>query len=473
MNKLKTEAILDQIRYYGKKKNIVPYLVGGYLRDKFLRRRSHDIDIMVETNALSFACGFAKEFRYPSPVFYGRFGTAMIELGKNKIEFATARKESYDENSRKPHVKPATVFEDLARRDFTINALAINLLTKEIIDPFGGKKDIKLKIIRTPIDPEKTFYDDPLRILRGIRFATTLDFEIEQNTKKAMKTNVNRLQIISQERIADEIIKIIMAKIPSRGFYLLEETGALNLILPEIANLREKKMKHPCKELFDHTMQVLNNTACLTKNHIIRLVALLHDIGKPKTLKVDDGKVSFHRHEIVGANMSIKICERLKISQKDAEIVRILIKYHLRPHLLAKENPTDNALARFIREIGSNMNALFIIAQADITSKNEKKVKQAREKILNLYERIRFLNKKMKLAKFKLAISGFDIMEIIGINPGKEVGIIKKKLEEMVLSGAIQNKKKELKKYLRGVRIENLIGDKNEQDGYSVGTMEN
>ncbi|MCM8817211.1 MAG: CCA tRNA nucleotidyltransferase, partial [Candidatus Omnitrophica bacterium] len=372
--RLKTEVILKQIKEYGEKRKIVPYLVGGYLRDKFLRRRNHDIDIMVEADALDFASGFAKEFKYPSPVFYGRFGTAMIELGKNKIEFATARKESYNENSRKPYVKPSTVFEDLARRDFTINAIAMNLLNEEIIDPFDGRKDIKLKIIRTPVDPEKTFYDDPLRILRGIRFATTLSFYIEDNTKKAMKRNIGRLHIVSQERIADEIMKIIMARVPSRGFYLLEEIGALNMILPEVAKLREKKPEHPCKELFDHTLQVLDNTARLTKQPTVRLAALLHDIGKPKTFRFVNGKVSFHRHEIVGANMSIRVCERLKISQKDTETVQLLIKYHLRPHLLAKENPTDSALARFIREIGRNMKNLFIIAQADITSKNEKKV---------------------------------------------------------------------------------------------------
>ncbi|MCX7704772.1 MAG: CCA tRNA nucleotidyltransferase [bacterium] len=470
---LKSEVILEQIAKYGKKCNTTPYLVGGYLRDKFLRRKNHDIDIMLESDALKFAKGFAKEFGYPTPIFYGRFGTAMIELGKNKIEFATARKESYDEDSRKPYVTSATVIEDLARRDFTINAIAMDLMSKKIIDPFDGKKDIKLKIIRTPVDPEKTFFDDPLRILRGIRFATILGFDIEDKTKKAMKNNAKRLQIVSQERIADEIMKILMAKKPSQGFYLLEETETLKLILPEIANLREKNTKHPCKELFDHTLQVLDNAASLTRNHAIRVAALLHDIGKPRTLKVNNGKVSFHRHEIVGANMSLKVCERLKISQKEAEIIYNLIKYHLRPHLLAKENPTDNALARFIREIGTNMKGLFIIAQADITSKNEKKVKLAREKILSLYERIRMLNKKMKLAKFKLAISGFDIMDILKIKPGKQVGLVKKKLEEMVINGNLQNKKRELIKYLKNLELKDIIGDENAKSGCVVGTMEN
>jgi len=470
---LKPDIILKQIRDFGEKSNTVPYLVGGYLRDKFLRRRNHDVDIMLETDALQFARGFAKEYGYPSPIFYGKFGTAMIEIGKNKIEFATARKESYEKNSRKPCVKRASVLEDLSRRDFTINAMALNLLNDELIDPFGGKKDIKLKIIKTPVDPDKTFYDDPLRILRGIRFATALNFEIEEKTKMAMAGNARRLQIVSEERIADEIMKMIMARYPSKGFYLLEEIGILNLILPEVAALKEKRTDHPCKELFEHTLQVLDNTAALTKNSTLRIAALLHDIGKPRTLKVENGKVSFHRHELVGANMSVKVCKKLKISQKETEIIEHLIRYHLRPHLLAKENPTDNALARFIREVGTNMKGLFIIAQSDITSKNEKKVKQAREKIVYLYERIKNLNRKMKLAKFKLAITGFDIMDILKLKPGKEVGYIKKQLEEMVLSGILQNKKTELKKYLKKADAIILMRGKNEKSRSSVGTMEN
>ncbi|MCM8805217.1 MAG: CCA tRNA nucleotidyltransferase [Candidatus Omnitrophica bacterium] len=472
---LKLDTIIEQIRQLGKQYNITPYLVGGYLRDKFLRRANHDIDIMVENDALEFARLFAKVYGYPSPVFYGKFGTAMIEIEKNKIEFATARKESYDQFSRKPHVKPATVLEDLARRDFTINAMAQNLLTGELLDPFGGKTDIRKKIVRTPVDPDITFYDDPLRILRGIRFATVLNFAIEENTKKAMAKNVNRLSIVSQERIADEIMKMIAAKKPSTAFILLDEIGALDLLMPEIASLKEKKTDHPCKELFEHTLQVLDNTARLTKNPVIRIAALLHDIGKPKTLKIENGKVSFHRHEIVGAKKSLAVCERLKISQKDAETVSLLIKYHLRPHLLAKENPTDNALARFIREIGTHMKSLFIIAQADITSKNEKKVKEGREKIIALYERIKELNRKMKLSKFKLAIDGFVIMEICGLKPGKQVGLVKKKLEEMVLNGEIENKKTKLRDYLKKHCNELLSEVENgkKDNGYSVGTVAN
>ncbi|HOL49368.1 MAG TPA: HD domain-containing protein [bacterium] len=452
------EVIIEQIKSLGNKSGITPFLVGGYLRDKFLRRRSHDIDIMVETDALEFARLFAKTYGYPSPIFYGRFGTAMIEIDNNKLEFATARKESYEENSRKPHVKPATVIEDLARRDFTINAIALNLLKSQILDPFDGKKDIRKKIIRTPVDPDKTFYDDPLRILRGIRFATTLNFGIEEDTKKAMANNAKRLLIVSQERIADEIMKIISARKPSKGFFLMDDIGVLELIIPEVAALKEKRTNHPCKELFEHTLQVLDNTASMTKSPVLRLAALLHDIGKPRTLKVENGKVSFHRHEIVGAKMSIRVCGRLKISQKDTETIGLLIKHHLRPHLLAKENPTDNALARFIREIGVNMKGLFIIARADITSKNEKKVKQGREKILALHERIKQVNKKMRLARFKLALDGFNIMEILGIEPGKQVGVIKKNLEELVLSGKIENKKKALKKYLKEARKDILAG---------------
>ncbi len=473
---VKPEILVEQIKEFGKLHRITPYLVGGFLRDKFLRRRNHDIDIMVEKDALEFAGNFAKAYGYPSPVFYGRFGTAMIEVGKNKIEFATARKESYDENSRKPYVKPATVLEDLARRDFTVNAMALNLTTGQFIDPFGGKKDIRSRIIRTPVEPDRTFYDDPLRILRGIRFAAVLNFTIEPDTKRAMKKNAGRLLIVSQERIADEIIKIISARKPSTGFFLLYETGVLEIVLPEVAALKEKRTDHPCKELFEHTLQVLDNTAELTRSPALRISALLHDIGKPKTLRVENGKVSFHRHEMVGERMSLRICERLKISQTDAEMIGRIIRYHLRPHLLAKENPTDNALARFIREIGPDMKGLFIIAQADITSKNEKKVKQAKENILKLYERIKTLNRKMRLAKFKLAINGFDIMNILKIQPGKDVGNVKKKLEEMVLNGELENKKTVLRTYLQKNHMQFVSGENRNESTHNestVGTMEN
>ncbi|MCL5408741.1 MAG: CCA tRNA nucleotidyltransferase [Candidatus Omnitrophica bacterium] len=443
------KTILEQIKQFGEKKGIVPYLVGGYIRDKYLRRKTHDIDIVFQYNALDFAKDFSKEFHYPIPVFYGRFGTAMIQINKIKIEFATARKESYSSSSRKPDVIPADIYQDLLRRDFTINSIAQNLLTGEILDPFEGKKDIKNKIIKTPIDPDKTFYDDPLRILRGIRFATLFRFQIDEKTKQYMAKNGERLSIVSMERIAEEIMKILSAQTPSIGFYLLDEIDILKLLLPEIANLKEKRTEHPCKELFPHTLQTLDNISKRTKNVYLRLSALLHDIGKPKTLRIENGKVSFHRHEFLGEKMSYKVCERLKISFENAKMIALLIRYHLRPHLLAKENPSDNALIRFAKEIGNNLKGLFTLAKSDITSKNEKKVKHAIERLDKLYERIKILKNKMRLAKFKLAIDGFTIMKILNIPSGKKVGEIKNILEEMVLDGKIPNRKKFLLDYLK------------------------
>jgi poly(A) polymerase len=447
-NKINPEEIISRMREFCFEKKIDIFLVGGYLRDKFLKRKSKDIDFVMEKDALKIAEEFSKKFNLPLPVFYGRFGTAMIEVNGIKLEFATARKESYPEDSRKPSVKRATIYEDLERRDFTINAIAQNLITGEILDPYDGRGDIKRKIIKTPVDPDKTFYDDPLRILRGIRFATKFKFKIETKTLEGMKKNKHRIKIVSEERIADEIIKILESSKPSIGFKLMDEIGLLEIILPEVANLKEKGTNHPCKELFDHTLKTLDNISKYTKNVYVRLSALLHDIGKPYTLKVENGKVSFHRHEFVGEKMAYIICRRLRIGEQNAKLIGRLIKFHLRPHLLAKENPSDSALRRFIKEIGKDMKFLFVLAKSDLTSRNPLKVKEALERLENLEIRIKEINKKDKLSSFKLAIDGFDIMKILKIPPGKKVGTIKEYLESLVIEGVLPNKKRFLLKYI-------------------------
>jgi len=446
--------ILEKLREFSKRKGVITYLVGGYIRDRLLRRKSSDIDIVMEADALTFAKEFALQYHLPMPVFYGRFGTAMIEISGVKIEFATARKESYPDNSRKPDVEKATIEEDCARRDFTINAIAQNLITGEIIDFFNGRQDIKKKIIRTPVSPDKTFYDDPLRILRGIRFATRLKFEIEKETLEGMKKNVSRLSIVSIERISEELLKTLEAREPSRGFYLMDEGGILDVVLPEVSALKEKRTDHPCKELFPHTLKVLDNISVHTKDVYLRMAALLHDIGKPLTLQVVDGKVSFHRHEFVGQKMAYKICRRLNIPEEKNRFIGRMIRYHLRPHLLAKENPTDNALRRFIREMGKDIKPLFTLAKADLTSHNPARVKNALEKLTALENRIKEINKKDKISSFKLAIDGYAIMEILGIPEGKKVGEIKKNLEDMVLDGTLKNRKRDLKRYLKTLKVE-------------------
>lgn len=447
--KITSEEIIERMKEFCFRKNIEVFLVGGYIRDKILKRKSNDIDFVMEIDALKIAEEFAKMYNLPSPIFYGRFGTAMIEINKIKLEFATARKESYPSNSRKPYVEKTTIYQDLRRRDFTINAIAKSLITDEILDPFGGREDIKKKIIRTPIDPDKTFYDDPLRILRGIRFATKFKFKIEDKTFEGMKKNKDRIKIVSQERIADEIIKILECPQPSIGFDLLDKLNLLEIILPEIADLKEKKAEHPCKDLFEHTLKTLDNVSKRTKNVYIRLATLLHDIGKPYTLKIENGKVSFHRHEFVGERMAYNICKRLKISEENAKFIGRLIRFHLRPHLLAKENPTDSALRRFIREIGKDMKGLFILAKSDLTSKNELKIKEALKRLDDLEKRIKEINKRDKLSSFKLKVNGFDIMDILGIPEGKKVGAIKEYLENLVVENKLPNKKRILRKFIK------------------------
>ncbi len=451
MNRKKnTESaeILDKIRIFAEKNNISAYLVGGYIRDRFLRRKSNDIDIVSEQDALSFAKEFARENRLPPPVFYGRFGTAMIEMPGIKIEFATARKESYPEDSRKPFVSKATIEEDCARRDFTVNAMAENLSTGKVLDLFGGRNDIKRKIIRTPVSPDMTFYDDPLRILRGIRFASKFMFDIDRETMEGMKKNVSRLSIVSRERISDEIMKMLESRMPSKGFYLLDEAGALALILPEVHALKEKQAA-PCKELFPHTLKVLDNVSVHTRDVYLRMAALLHDIGKPKTFMLDNGKVSFHKHEFVGQKMAYALCRRLNIPEEKNKFIGRLIRFHLRPHLLAKENPTDNALRRFIKELGKELRPLFALAKADLTSHNPGRIKNALEKLTILENRVKEINKKDKLTSFTLALDGHAIMELLAIKPGKKVGEAKKALEGMVLDGIIKNRKRDLAKYLK------------------------
>lgn len=448
-SKITSDEIIEKMKEFCLKKNKVIYLVGGYIRDKILRRKSKDIDFVMEEDALKVAEEFSEMYKSPRPVFYGRFGTAMIEIDGFKLEFATARKESYPEDSRKPFVERAGIFEDLQRRDFTINAIALNLVTGEILDPFNGREDIKKKIIRTPIDPDRTFYDDPLRILRGVRFATKFKFEIEENTLEGMKKNKDRIKIVSEERIADEIMKILECSTPSIGFYLMDEIGILEIILPEISNLKEKRTDHPCKDLFPHVLKTLDNVSKRTKNVYIRLATLLHDIGKPYTLRIENGKVTFHRHEFVGEKMAYKICKRLKIGEENTKFIQRLIRNHLRPHLLAKENPTDRALRRFIREIGKDMKGLFLLAKSDLTSKNELRVKEALLRLENLENRIKEINRKDKLSSFKLAINGFDIMEILKIPPSKKVGVIKEYIEGLVVEKQLPNKKRFLRNFIK------------------------
>ncbi len=439
--------ILREIADFAARRNQTVYLVGGYLRDRFLSRSCADIDIALEGDALAFARAFASDRGYGPAVFYGRFGTAMIETSGVKVEFAACRSESYPDDSRKPDVAPATIREDLARRDFTINAIAENLLTGEILDPFHGRQDIRARIIRTPLDPDVTFRDDPLRILRGIRFAGRFRFSISPETLAGMRRQAERLSIVSAERIAEELLKMLEAAQPSLSIRLLDEAGVLALVRPEVSALKERATQHPCKELFDHTLKTLDNAARRTKSVPVRLAALVHDIGKPKTLRVEQGVVSFHRHEFVGERMAERLCRRLYLGPEETRLVTRLVRLHLRPHLLAKENPTDRGLRRFIREVGKDMKPLLTLARSDITSANPGRIRRALEKIDRLATRIAEINRKDRLAAFKIAVDGH--VEILGIPPSRAVGWTLEHLEQKVLDGKLPNRKRDLKRYLK------------------------
>lgn len=440
--------IIGEVTRIARKEKVPAYLVGGYLRDKILRRACHDIDIVVEGDALLLAKRVAKSLKVPPPITYQRFGTAMLRVGKTTVEFATARKESYRKNSRKPTVSQATLSEDLRRRDFTINCLAQRLGEKRIIDPFGGRADIKAKIIRTPVEPARTFYDDPLRMLRAIRFTVKLKFQIEKKTAEAIVENRERIKIVSSERIADELFLMLDAAQPSRGIKLLKELKLLDLVLPEISALKDVNDPQ-CKDLFTHTLTVLDNMAKMKKDRVLRIAALFHDIGKPKTAKFIPGKGwTFYGHQYLGAKMMRAVASRLKLSASDTKRIGKIIAYHLHPHWLARKNVTERAIFRFLREVGKEWKGLLLVARADITSRNKRKVEGARARLLKLEKRVKDINRKRRAAKFKLALDGHQIMEILEIKPGPEVGRVKSELEKAIAEEKVKNSKRELKKYL-------------------------
>jgi len=444
------KEIIDRLTQIAREEKIPAYLVGGYLRDKILRRACHDLDLVVEGDALFLAKKSAKFLKVPPPVIYRRFGTAMLKVGKSTVEFAAARKESYRQDSRRPSVSRATLSEDLGRRDFTINCLAQRLGEKQITDPFGGRADIKAGVIRTPAPPSKTFYDDPLRMLRAVRFASRLKFQIEEETAGKIIENRQRLKIVSSERIADELLLMLDATRPSRGIKLLKELKLLDLVLPEIAALKNINDLQ-CKDLFAHTLTVLDNIARVKKDRALRIAALFHDIGKPKTAKYIAGKGwTFYGHQYLGAKMMRDACStELKLSASDTKKISKVIAYHLHPHWLAKRNVTENAIFRFLREVGKEWKDLLLLARADITSKNKRKVEEGRARLDQLENRIKEINRKRRAAKFKLALDGCRIMEILGIKPGPQVGKIKSELEKAVMEEKTKNNKRELAKYLK------------------------
>lgn len=438
------------------------YVIGGFVRDKLLGRSTKDIDVVCTGDGIALAHETAKKFKNPPQVnFFKNFGTAQIRIDVNsvkmsealedepgfiEIEFVGARKESYNFESRNPVVEPGTIEDDQCRRDFTINALAVSLNKKDygkLVDPFGGLKHLENKIIQTPLAPKETFSDDPLRMMRAIRFASQLHFSIEENTLTAIKEIADRIKIISKERISDELNKILLSSKPSVGFDLLYKTGLLQLIFPQMTALAGAEYidGKGHKDNFYHTLQVVDNISENTDDLWLRWAAVLHDIAKPATKKFEEGHGwTFHGHEVVGGRMVPKIFTHLKLPQNEKmRFVRKMVELHLRPISLTKENITDSAIRRLIFDAGADLESLFKLCKADITSKNKNKVRRYLENFELVQKRCAEVEEQDHLRNWQPPVTGEMIMEYFKLSPGREVGIIKNAIREAILDGQISN----------------------------------
>ncbi|MGD8777667.1 MAG: CCA tRNA nucleotidyltransferase [Ignavibacteria bacterium] len=434
------------------------YVVGGYVRDLILNRSRSEIDFLVVGDGIDYANKLAGHLNIKAVSVFKNFGTAHLRYKDIDLEFVGARKESYKRGSRNPDVVPGTFIDDISRRDFTVNTLAVSLNKKdfgEIIDTFNGLEDIENKLIRTPINPHETFDDDPLRILRAFRFASQLEFEIDSRIMKAAESLRERLKIISQERITDEFMKILASSKPSVGLKLLYYSKVIEIVFPEVSKLggTEQREDYHHKDVFLHTCIVVDNISAVTENVWLRFAALVHDIAKPNTKKFVEGiGWTFHGHEEIGARMMKRIFKRLKLPMNKLEYIEKLIRLHLRPIALVDDIVTDSAIRRLIVSAGENLDDLITLCRADITSKNPDKV----SKYLNNYEivmkKVYEVLEKDKLRAFQSPVRGDEIMRVLNLKPSKTVGLIKTAIEEAILDGEIGNNYEEAFEYMMKIK---------------------
>lgn len=441
------------------------FIVGGYVRDLLMKRESPtDIDFVTEGNGINLAKAVAKEINPKLNVsVFKNYGTAMFKHHGLDLEFVGARKESYAEDSRKPAVETGTLEDDQKRRDFTINALAISLNKDsfgELIDPFEGISDIENKIIRTPLEPSQTYSDDPLRMMRAIRFASTLNFKIEDRSLESLKTEAERIRIVSMERIMVEFNKIMLSEKPSVGLKLLEESGILSLIMPELTALKgiEEVEGQTHKDNFWHTLEVVDNISKHTENLWLRWAALLHDIGKAPTKKFVEGNGwTFHGHEFLGSKMVKSLFHRLKLPMgSDMKYVQKLVKLSSRPIALIDDGTSDSALRRLLFDSGEDLEDLFTLCKADITTKNSSKQTRFKKNFEYVAVKIKEVEEKDQVRNFQPPISGEEIMELFNLKPGREIGILKEKVKEAILEGEIANDKIEARNYV--IKEAELLG---------------
>ena len=444
--------------------NQTVYIVGGYVRDLLMQRKAPtDIDFVTEQSGIELAKAAGKELGDLKVSVFKTYGTAMIKYKDLDLEFVGARKESYSEDSRKPAVETGTLEDDQKRRDFTVNALAISLNAEnfgELIDPFNGREDMQNKILRTPLEPAQTYSDDPLRMMRAIRFASVLHFEIEKNSLEAIKQEAERIKIVSMERIMVEFNKIMLSEKPSVGLKLMEETTLLEKIIPELTALRgiEEVEGQTHKDNFWHTLEVVDNISKNTDNLWLRWAALLHDIGKAPTKKfVEKIGWTFHGHEFLGSKMVKNLFTRLKLPLgPDMKYVQKMVKLSSRPIALIDDGTSDSALRRLLFDAGEDLEDLFTLCKADITTKNASKQEKFKKNFEYVAKKIKEVEEKDHVRNFQPPISGEEIMEMFSLKPGREIGILKEKVKEAILEGEIANDKDEVRNFV--IKEAKLLG---------------